>query len=170
MYRDARGLRERHSRRAPAVRVLELRRPIDHLLRLGAENEMRVEARASDDSRWYSGAGIYRERVAAVGGAGAPRARRARRSRTPEIDDDGAVVTVAAEVGTARCDDVAGRRSRSSCVDAAGAVVARSETPVTTFPGDTIAARTAAARRRRRSGGAPIDPYLYTCRATLARR
>ena len=33
---------------------------IDHLLRFGETNEVKVEARAHDDSRWYSGAGIYR--------------------------------------------------------------------------------------------------------------
>jgi beta-galactosidase len=33
---------------------------IDHLLRFGEANEVKVEARAHDDSRWYSGGGIYR--------------------------------------------------------------------------------------------------------------
>ena len=33
---------------------------IDHLLRFGGANEVKVEARAHDDSRWYSGGGIYR--------------------------------------------------------------------------------------------------------------
>ena len=62
------------------------------------------------------------------------------------------------------------RRRRSTLavelVDADGAVVARTEAPVTTFPGDTITARTrlhvADARR-----WSLDDPYLYTCRAML---
>ena len=55
------GVRERHPRRPPTVRLLEI---------LGAdrrapaatreENELRVKVRADEDSRWYSGAGIYR--------------------------------------------------------------------------------------------------------------
>src|SRR5205085_9499589 len=34
--------------------------PIDHLLRFGETNEIRVECRAGEDSRWYSGGGIHR--------------------------------------------------------------------------------------------------------------
>ena len=34
--------------------------PIDPLLRFGEHNEIRVEARVHEDSRWYSGAGIHR--------------------------------------------------------------------------------------------------------------
>ena len=34
--------------------------PIDHLLRFGAPNDLKVEARTYEDSRWYAGAGIYR--------------------------------------------------------------------------------------------------------------
>jgi beta-galactosidase len=34
--------------------------PINHLLQPG-DNEIRVDARANDDSRWYSGAGIHRD-------------------------------------------------------------------------------------------------------------
>ena len=66
---------------------------IDHLLRFGEPNEVKVEARAHDDSRWYSGAGIYRSvwllqagRVHLVPGG--------LQLVTPEIDDDVAVVAV----------------------------------------------------------------------------
>ena len=70
---------------------------VDHLLRFGAPNEVKVEARAHDDSRWYSGAGIYRGvwlhrggRLHLVPGG--------LQLTTPEIDDDVAVVAVSAEV------------------------------------------------------------------------
>ena len=70
---------------------------VDHLLRFGEPNEVKVEARAHDDSRWYSGAGIYRSvwllqagRVHLVPGG--------LRLVTPEVDDDVAMVAVSAEV------------------------------------------------------------------------
>ena len=70
---------------------------VDHLLRFGEPNEVKVEARAHDDSRWYSGAGIYRSvwllqggRVHLVPGG--------LQLVTPEIDDDVAMVAVSAEV------------------------------------------------------------------------
>ncbi|MFC6260669.1 glycoside hydrolase family 2 TIM barrel-domain containing protein [Levilactobacillus fujinensis] len=34
---------------------------LDHFLKYGEENELKVVARAMNDSRWYSGAGIYRD-------------------------------------------------------------------------------------------------------------
>ena len=34
---------------------------LDQFLRYGADNTVRVELRADDDSRWYSGAGLYRK-------------------------------------------------------------------------------------------------------------
>ncbi len=139
--------------------------PIDHLLQPGDENELRVEARAGDDSRWYSGAGIYRN-VWLLSAGPVHLAPDGLQVRTPEIDGDGAVVTVAAEV---RNRSLGSSQSmfRVEVVDAEGEVVASSEAPVTTVPGDTITART-----RMYVAGAerwgPDHPYLYTCRATLA--
>ena len=40
----------------------------DRFLRFGADNEIRVEARAHKDSRWYTGAGIYRDTWLLTGG------------------------------------------------------------------------------------------------------
>ncbi|MFD3605858.1 sugar-binding domain-containing protein, partial [Streptomyces sp. NPDC058656] len=40
----------------------------DRFLRFGEDNEIRVEARAHRDSRWYTGAGIYRDTWLPVGG------------------------------------------------------------------------------------------------------
>ena len=70
---------------------------LDPCLRYGATNTIKVECRAGDDSRWYSGAGIFRpvhlwvqERThLAIDGVWIT---------TPEIDDRGAVVEIAAEV------------------------------------------------------------------------
>ena len=54
------GLRQRELRRAAPLRVLAVPYRRDRFLRFGAGNEIRVEARAHKDSRWYTGAGIYR--------------------------------------------------------------------------------------------------------------
>ena len=113
--------------------------PVDHLLRHGAENDLRVEVRAGEDSRWYSGAGIYRN-VWLLQSGRVHLAPDGLQVRTPEIDDAGAVVAVAVDV---RNESGATSRStlRVELLDADGAIVARADAPVTTFPGDTITAR-----------------------------
>jgi beta-galactosidase len=137
---------------------------IDPLLRLDAENEIRVEARAGDDTRWYSGAGIYRN----VSLLSAPRVHLAPQGldvRTPEIDDRSATVTVAAVVQN---------QSPSACTgtlrvevrEAGGTVVARADAPVTTFPGDSITTRTRLAVPSPRRWRVE-DPYLYSCDVSL---
>ena len=71
--------------------------PIDHLLRHDAENVLRVEVKAGDDSRWYSGAGIYRN-VWLLRSGRVHLAPDGLQVRTPEIDAAGAVVVVAVDV------------------------------------------------------------------------
>ena len=60
VYRDARvfvnGTLAAHRPSGYSDFVVE----VDHLLHFGGPNELRVEARSRDDSRWYAGAGIYR--------------------------------------------------------------------------------------------------------------
>lgn len=70
---------------------------LDPFLRFGESNTIRVDARAHDDSRWYTGAGIYRDTVLIVselvsiapGGI---------RITTPDIEPGRAVVEVATTV------------------------------------------------------------------------
>ena len=71
----------------------ELVVPIDHLLRYGAENTLRVEARAFEDTRWYSGAGIHRN-VWLLRAGRVHLAPDELVVRTPEVDDEVAIVTV----------------------------------------------------------------------------
>lgn len=137
---------------------------VDHLLRFGEPNAITVEARAHDDSRWYSGAGIYRSvwllrggRVHLVPGG--------LQLVTPEIDDDVAVVAVGAEVRNQSI-GVSSAVLRLEVLDADGMVVAAAEAPVTTAPGDVLTARQRLSVPRPRRWG-PDDPYLYSCRATL---
>ena len=137
---------------------------VDHLLRFGEPNEVKVEARAHNDSRWYSGAGIYRSvwllqagRVHLVPGG--------LQLVTPEIDDDVAVVAVSAEV---RNQSVATSNAvlRVEILDADGRCVAEAAAPVTTVPADVLTARQRLCVPSPRRWG-PDDPYLYTCRASL---
>ena len=138
--------------------------PIDHLLRTDGENEISVEARAHNDSRWYSGAGIYRN----VWLLSSPRVHLAADGldvRTPEIDEHGATVVVAAVVqnqSPATC----ARTLRVEVRDADGTVVTGAEAPVTTFPGDSITTRTRLAVRGARRWSVD-DPYLYSCHVSL---
>ena len=137
---------------------------VDHLLRFGEPNEVKVDARAHDDSRWYSGGGIYRSvwwlqggRVHLVPGG--------LQVVTPEIDDDVAVVAVSAVV---RNQSIAASNAvlRVELLDADGVVAAGAEAPVTTVPGDALTARQRLCLPEPRRWG-PDHPSLYTCRATL---
>jgi beta-galactosidase len=137
---------------------------IDHLLRFGEPNEVKVEARAHDDSRWYSGAGIYRSvwllrggRVHLVPGG--------LQLLTPEIDDELATVAVSAEVRN-QSTGMSSAVLRLEMVDVEGNVVAEAEAPVTTVPGDVLTARQRLSVRRPHRWGLE-DPYLYSCRASL---
>ena len=69
----------------------------DRFLRFGADNEIRVEARAHQDSRWYTGAGIYRDTWLLTGGL-VRIAPDGVRVTTPDIDAERAVVEVATTV------------------------------------------------------------------------
>src|ERR1700722_5838360 len=137
---------------------------VDHLLRFGVPNEVKVEARAHDDSRWYSGAGIYRSvwllqggRVHLVPGG--------LRVVTPEIDDDVATVAVSAEVRNQSA-GMSNAALRVEILGADGRCVATAEAPVTTVPGDVLTARQRLCVPAPHRWG-PDDPYLYTCRASL---
>ena len=133
-------------------------------LRFGADNEIRVEARAHQDSRWYTGAGIYRDTWLLTGGPvriGPDGVRVA----TPDIDGERAVVEVATTIEN---DSVAIRtpRIRAEIRDSAGTVVAADEAPVSVLPAEPGTAR----QRLYIRGPAlwsPDSPALYTARVTL---
>ena len=137
--------------------------PLDHLLTVG-ENEVKVEATAHADSRWYSGGGIYRN-VWLLEAGPVHLVPDHLEVLTPEVDDAGAVVTVTAAVrnrGAVRADAVV----HAEVLDADGTVVASQASPVTVFPGATVTARQRLFVAGPRRWG-PDDPYLYSCRATL---
>jgi beta-galactosidase len=137
--------------------------PIDHLLRDGS-NDIRVECRALEDTRWYSGAGIYRN-VWLLRAGRVHIAPDGPVVRTPEIDGDGATITVTTPILN-RSTHTARLTLRTDLVDADGEVVASDQTPVITYPNDEVSSR-----QRLFLAGArpwdPDDPYLYSCRVTV---
>ncbi len=137
---------------------------VDHLFRFGETNELRVEALSHDDSRWYSGAGIYRNawllqagRVHLTPGG--------LQVACPDIDDGMAAVVVVAEV---RNCSLAGSSAvlRTELLDAEGSVLTSDEAPATTVPGDTVTVRRRLYVQSPHRWG-PDDAYLHTCRVTL---
>src|SRR3954470_10581976 len=98
---------------------------IDHLLHFGADNTINVEARAHDDSRWYSGAGIHRN-VWLVQAGRVPLLPDELPVPTPEADDEGASVTVACVVRN-QSSTRSAATLRVELVDPSGTVVTSAE-------------------------------------------
>lgn len=106
---------------------------LDSHLRYGQENTISVEARAHQDSRWYSGLGIYRDVRLVV----APLAHIAddrARITTPDVDEERAVVETAIVI---RNQDLGTRRLAIEVAvhDADGDLVATNRGPVTVTSG-----------------------------------
>jgi hypothetical protein len=136
---------------------------IDHLLKDG-DNDIRVECRAHEDSRWYSGAGIYRDVTLLTGGP-LSLAADGVRITTREADAERAVLDVAA---TVQNDSRVLRKARLAVdmVGPTGAVVASADVPVSARPAQATLVRqrmTLAAPDR----WSPENPALYTCRLRL---
>ncbi|ONH50302.1 glycoside hydrolase [Frankia sp. CcI49] len=112
---------------------------LDPFLRFGQRNVIRVELRAHDDSRWYTGAGIYRNTWLGVadpvhipfGGV---------QVRTSDIERDLAVAAVHVEVANPLRHAVT-VRVHSEIRDAAGRSTSRSSIPLTVLPGEPAIAR-----------------------------
>lgn len=137
---------------------------LDPFLRFGETNRITVEARAHKDSRWYTGAGIYRP-VHLLVADPTHIALDGTRVTTPDIDDERAVISIATIV-----ENVSRHTSTTrvawSVVGPDGDEVAATAAPVTVLPGETSTARV------RLSVVAPLlwhpdTPALYTVTATL---
>ncbi|MFI6374389.1 glycoside hydrolase family 2 TIM barrel-domain containing protein [Streptomyces sp. NPDC050546] len=138
----------------------------DRYLRFGEgeRNEIRVEARTHRDSRWYTGAGIYRDTWLLVGDVvrivpdGV-------RVTTPDIDGARAVVEVATDVAN---DSIEVRTIPvvTEIRDPAGTVVATGTSPVTVLPRESVTVR----QRLYVPSPAlwsPEAPSLYDCHVSL---
>ena len=112
---------------------------LDPYLRYGEPNTVRVEARAHDDSRWYTGAGIYRD-VRLIVTELVHIAPQGIRVTTPDVDHERAVVEVSADV---RNDGLSTETAavEITIANGDGTVVAAGGTPVTTRAGHSAVAR-----------------------------
>ncbi|MFT4214309.1 MAG: glycoside hydrolase family 2 TIM barrel-domain containing protein [Microbacterium sp.] len=113
--------------------------PLDAFLRFGETNAVTVEARAHRDSRWYTGAGIYRP-VHLVVADPVHLALDGTTVTTPDIDGERAIVEIATRVENAT------RHTRTTrvhwqIVAPARGVVAEGDAPVTVLPGADAVAR-----------------------------
>jgi beta-galactosidase len=133
-------------------------------LHFGEENVVQVHATSHDDTRWYSGAGIYRPVHLVVGGP-VHLALDAVQVTTPTVDDGGAVVAVATTVENESLVTTA-TTVTTEVLDDTGTVVARDVAPLTMYPGatETLRQRLLVEQPRRWSVDAP---NLYTCRTTV---
>ena len=134
-------------------------------LRFGEDNEIRVEARSHHDSRWYTGAGIYRDTWMLIGGpvriepGGL-------RITTPDVDAERAVAEMVTRIGN----DSAQTRTvdvRSEIRDSAGTVVAADTSKATVAPGESATCRQRLYIRDP-SLWSTRTPALYTGGVTLA--
>jgi beta-galactosidase len=137
---------------------------VGRFLSFGADNTIRVEARTSQDSRWYSGAGIYRDTWMLLGEVvhiepdGV-------RVATPDIEPDRAVVEVATTVAndsiTIRTVDVL-----TEVIGPHGAAVSSDNSRVTIAPGDPAIVRQRLCLPRPLLWS-PDSPKLYRCLVSL---
>ena len=137
---------------------------LDPYLRYGEPNRITVEARAHRDSRWYSGAGIYRP-VHLVVADPVHIPLDGTHVTTPDIDADRSVVGLAT---TVRNGSRHTRTLRLTWTVAApdGSDVATGTAPVTVLPGAEAVARVRLAVERP-SLWSDTSPALYGVRTTL---
>ncbi|MFY9427307.1 MAG: DUF4982 domain-containing protein [Caldicoprobacterales bacterium] len=136
----------------------------DKFLKYGQENEIKVVVKTNDDSRWYTGAGIYRNTkimVAepvhiAVDGV---------KITTPEITHERAVVAVATQVENESMNTET-TTVVTEILDAQGNVVAADKAPLTVYPGEKATLRQRLFVNQPQLWNVDI-PYLYTCKSTV---
>ncbi|MFM9278810.1 glycoside hydrolase family 2 TIM barrel-domain containing protein [Paenibacillus jiagnxiensis] len=136
----------------------------DRFLKYGEENEIKVISLNYKDSRWYSGAGIYRNTKLIIGNL-VHIALDGVKISTPDIQADRAVVHVATVIENeglhTRTVNV-----RTEIVDADGNIVGSDSATLTTFAGERAALRQRIYVRQPKFWSVE-HPHLYTCRTRV---
>lgn len=136
----------------------------DRFLKYGTENEIKVVAKSNDDSRWYTGTGIYRNtkimvaepvHIAADGA----------KITTPDMDEKRAIVVVATTVENEGMNPVS-TRIVTEIIDAEGTVVAVDNAPLTVFAGESAILRQRLYVKQPNLWSVDM-PYLYTARSKV---
>ncbi|MBD5382655.1 glycoside hydrolase family 2 TIM barrel-domain containing protein [Clavibacter sepedonicus] len=140
---------------------------LDAHLAYGEENTIRVDARVHDDSRWYTGAGIYREVHLRVSGRVHVVEQGGLRITTPDVDDRRAVVQVETQLRNTGLRTVTVEVA-SEAVTPDGRVVGTGTSPITLLPriSGVVRQRLYVAEPERWS----VDrPALHTIRTSVRR-
>jgi beta-galactosidase len=139
---------------------------LDGFLKYGQENTIKVIARSSDDSRWYSGAGIYRP-VSLLTSGPVFIDPRSPRITTPEITAEGTLVRVETVIRNISPRAKVRSRFRTAIYDQTGLMAGEDSMPVTVFRGeDAIVIQRIFIREAKLWD---VDsPCRYTCRSSLA--
>ncbi|MDR3145257.1 MAG: DUF4982 domain-containing protein [Treponema sp.] len=138
---------------------------LDPYLNYGGENTVKVSVDTGRDSRWYSGAGIYRN-VWLITGELCHFALNGVNITTEDIGDDYAVIAVENILKSA---DHRTHRTTvlTELVDNEGKTVARDKAPVTLYAGERTTVRQRILVKNPRLWDTE-SPYLYTCKSVLA--
>jgi beta-galactosidase len=136
----------------------------DRFLKYGEENEIKVVTKSSDDSRWYTGTGIYRNTKIMVADP-VNIALDGVKITTPDIDSGHAIVAVATIV------ENEGMNPKVTTVvteimDAEGNTVAIDSAPLTAFAGESTTMRQRLNVKQPKLWSVDT-PYLYTCRSKV---
>jgi beta-galactosidase len=133
----------------------------DRFLNYGADNEIRVTVRTGDDSRWYTGAGIYRD-VYMLTGGGTHIAQFGVKISTLEINAHHAVVSVATRIKNDSGNSKTKMRIETQVFDSGGNLVAADTAPIVVYRTESAVLR----QRLCMQNPALWDldsPNLYSC-------
>jgi beta-galactosidase len=136
----------------------------DRFLKYGEENEIKVVTRSWDDSRWYTGTGIYRNTWIMIANP-VHIALDGVKITTPDIAHGRAIVMVATTV------ENEGMHTHvtsivTEIVDADGNIVASDSVPYTAFAGESATVRQRLYVKEPKLWNVD-SPYLYTCRSKV---
>ena len=135
-------------------------------LRYGGKNRISVSFHTGADSRWYSGAGVYRNVNLLVSDL-VHMAPDSLRVSTPEIDGEGAEVLIRMDVDN-RTHKASPLLVRTVILDAEGREVISGECAMTAWAGEKTAVQQRLYLERARLWD-PEDPYLYMVKTCLTR-
>jgi beta-galactosidase len=137
---------------------------LDPFLKYGQPNTIKVDARVHEDSRWYTGAGIYRDTILSVTEL-VHVAANGVRITTPDIDARRAVVDVATTVENEGL-ETATVTVATDLRDVVGQVVAQGSAPVTLRAGASAVVRQRLYVTDPQLWGVD-NPYLYSAKTEL---
>lgn len=136
----------------------------DRFLKYGEDNEIKVVTKSSDDSRWYTGTGIYRDTKMMVANLVHFQVD-GLQITTPEISNGYAIVNVATFVENEGVNPQTTRIS-TEILDAEGNVVAFDHSPLTVFAGEVTTMRQRLVVKLPKLWSVETS-YLYTCNSRV---